>query len=316
MLNSAEARQPRSSHALHPAARDTRDNTGVQYGLKAFIAGTISAEEFVALNELVGGIDRDSTPRAARTMADPEALEIAYRSGIVASGRQLAKTPIIDLRGWDDSNVAANVPPGLVPGTIPIHHQWYSWAVRDRIMRDAGNANNQALWRFARTGLAAPGTLGLDAFLAMDQWLTTVVADTSSASIEQKVRNARPTSGARDTRDFCLLPEDVTQTTRVFDQAVCDANVYLKPSLSPRQVAGGPRSEDVLKCQLKPISVADYAPAALSASQLARLQALFSTGVCDWSKPGVGQQAAVSPLTFKGGPGGQSLPAAPSSVSR
>jgi len=299
-----------------PAARDTRDNTGVQYGLKAFISGTISAEEFVALNELVGGIDRDSTPRAARTTADPEALEIAYRSGIVASGKQLAKTPIIDLRGWDDSNVPANVPPGLAAGTIPIHHQWYSWAIRDRITRDAGNANNQALWRFARTGLTAPGTLGLDAFLAMDQWLTNVVADTSSASIEQKVRNARPTSGARDTRDFCLLPEDATQTTRVLVQAVCDANVYLKPSLSPRQVAGGPRSEDVLKCQLKPISAADYAPAALSTSQLARLQAVFSTGVCDWSKPGVGQQAAVSPLTFKGGPGGQSLPAAPTSVLR
>ena len=299
-----------------PAARDTRDNTGVQYGLKAFIAGIISAEEFVALNELVGGIDRDSTPRAARTAADPEALEIAYRSGIVASGKQLAKTAMIDLRGWDDSNVPANVPPGLAAGTIPIHHQWYSWAVRDRITRDAGNANNQALWRFARTGLTAPGTLGLDAFLAMDQWLTNVVADTSSASIEQKVRNARPISGARDTRDFCLMPDEVAQTTRVLDQAVCDANVYLKPSLSPRQVAGGPRSEDVLKCQLKPISAADYAPAALSASQLARLQAVFSTGVCDWSKPGVGQQAAVSPLTFKGGPGGQSLPAAPTSVSR
>ena len=299
-----------------PAARETRDNTGVQYGLKAFIAGTISADEFVALNELVGGIDRDSTPRAARSTADPEALEIAYRSGIVASGKQLAKTAMIDLRGWDDSNVPANLPPGLAPGTIPIHHQWYSWAIRDRITRDAGNANNQALWRFARTGLSAPGTLGLDAFLAMDQWLTNVVADTSSASIEQKVRNARPTSGARDTRDFCLLPEEVAQTTRVLDQAVCDANVYLKPSLSPRQVAGGPRSEDVLKCQLKPISAADYAPAALSASQLARLQAVFSTGVCDWTKPGVGQQAAVSPLTFKGGPGGQSLPAAPTSVSR
>jgi hypothetical protein len=298
------------------AARDTRDNTGVQYGLKAFIAGIISAEEFVALNELVGGIDRDSTPRAERTAADPEALEIAYRSGIVASGKQLAKTAMIDLRGWDDSNVPANVPPGLPAGAFPIHHQWYSWAVRDRITRDAGNANNHALWRFARTGLTAPDTLRLDAFLAMDQWLTNVVADTSSASIEQKVRNARPTSGARDTRDFCLLPDEVAQTTRVLVQAVCDANVYLKPSLSPRQVAGGPRSEDVLKCQLKPISVADYAPAALSASQLARLQAVFSTGVCDWSKPGVGQQAAVSPLTFKGGPGGQSLPAAPTSVSR
>ncbi len=298
------------------AARDTRDNVGVQYGLKAFVAGTITAEEFVTLNELVGGIDRDSTPRSQRTTADPEALDIAYRAGIVASGKQLAKTAIIDLRGWDDSNLAANLPPSLAAGTIPIHHQWYSFAVRQRITAAAGDANNQALWRFARTGLAAPGTLGLDAFLAMDQWLTTLVADTSTATPEQKVRTARPVSGARDTRDFCLMPDEVAQTTRVLDQALCNANVYLKPSLSPRQVAGGPQAEDVLKCQLKPLVQSDYAPAVLSVAQFSRLQAVFSTGVCDWSKPGVGQQVAVSPLTFKAGPGGLPLGAMPVSVKR
>ena len=298
------------------AGRDTRDNVGVQYGLKAFIAGTITAEEFVTLNELVGGIDRDSTPRSQRTTADPEALDIAYRAGIVASGKQLAKTAIIDLRGWDDSNLAANLPPSLAPSSIPIHHQWYSFAVRDRITTAAGNANNQALWRFARTGLAAPGTLGLDAFLAMDQWLTTLAADSGSATLEQKVRTARPVSGARDTRDFCLLPEEAAQTTRVFDQSVCNANVYLKPSLSPRQVAGGPLAEDVLKCQLKPLVLTDYAPASLNTAEFARLQAVFPSGVCDWGKPGVGQQAAASPLTFKAGPGGQPMSAAPVSAKR
>ena len=172
------------------------------------------------------------------------------------------------------------------------------------------------MWRFARTGLGAPGTLGTDAFLAMDQWLTTLKADTSASAIEQKVRAARPLAGALDTRDFCLLPEDVAQTTKVFDSAVCDANRFLKPSLSPRQVAGGPRAEDVLKCQLKPLVAADYPAAAFTAAQFGRLQAVFPTGVCDWSKPGVGQQTAVSPLTFKAGPGGQPLGAAPTSTAR
>ena len=51
-----------------------------------------------------------------------------------------------------------------------------------------------------------------------------------------------------------------------------------------------------------------------TAAQLARLNAVFTTGVCDWSKPGVGQQAAVSPLTFKAGPGGTPLGAAPVST--
>jgi hypothetical protein len=99
----------------------------------------------------------------------------------------------------------------------------------------------------------------------------------------------------------------------VFDQAACDADPYLKPAASPRQVAGGPRAEDILKCQLKLLNQADYAGVTFSAPQWNRLQAVFSTGVCDWSKAGVGQQAAVSPLTFKAGAGGQPMGAAPTS---
>jgi hypothetical protein len=298
-----------------PAARDTRDNVGVQYGLKALLAGSITPEEFVRLNENVGGIDRDSEPRAQRSTADPEALDIAYRAGIVASGHNLAKLPIIDLRGWDESNVS--VPPGTNPGAIPIHHQWYSFAVRDRIVRDAGDAGNQALWRFARGGLTPPATLAQEAFLDMDAWLTQLVASSGSgASLEARVRAARPVAGANDTRDFCLKPDDATQSNRIFDMATCDADPWLKPTLSPRQVAGGPRAEDVLKCQLKPLDFNEYTGVTFDAAQRSRLQAVFSTGVCDWSMPGVGQQAAVSPLTFRAGPGGQPLGAAPTSQVR
>ena len=38
----------------------TYDNVGVQYGLKAFKAGSITAEEFVTLNEVIGGTDPDN----------------------------------------------------------------------------------------------------------------------------------------------------------------------------------------------------------------------------------------------------------------
>jgi hypothetical protein len=48
---------------------------------------------------------------------------------------------------------------------------------------------------------------------------------------------------------------------------------------------------------------------------LARLNAVFPGGVCDWSKPGVGQQEAISPLTFAAGPGGVPLPPAPTAQS-
>ena len=97
------------------------------------------------------------------------------------------------------------------------------------------------------------------------------------------------------------------------NQQACNADPLLNPESSPRQVAGGARTEDLLKCQLKPLDPAEYAPATVSAGQLARLQAVFPQGVCDWSKPGVGQQAPVSPLTFATGPGGQPMAAAPRS---
>ena len=58
-------------------------------------------------------------------------------------------------------------------------------------------------------------------------------------------------------------------------------------------VAGGPNTNDVLKCQLKPIDFADYFAdykVAFSEPERARLRAIFPEGVCDWSKPGVEQK--------------------------
>ena len=94
---------------------------------------------------------------------------------------------------------------------------------------------------------------------------------------------------------------------------MCDADPFLKPHESPRQAAGGPLAENILKCQLKPLDPADYLPAVLTSEQLDRLRAVFPDGVCDWSKPGVGQEDATSPLDFTAGPGGTPLPTAPKS---
>jgi hypothetical protein len=117
--------------------------------------------------------------------------------------------------------------------------------------------------------------------------------------------------------DACYLYAGSTTSLAGFlaDFAACEAaDPYLKPSLSPRQVAGGPAAENVFKCQLKPLAQSDYASGTFSASQWTRLNAVFSTGVCDWSRPGVEQQTAQSWLMFKDGPGGQVLPAAPVST--
>ena len=52
--------------------------------------------------------------------------------------------------------------------------------------------------------------------------------------------------------------------------------------------AGGPLAGNILKCQLKPIDPRDYT-VTFTAAEMARLQQIFATGVCDWSKRGVSQ---------------------------
>ena len=291
-------------------ARSTLDNVGIQYGLQALQSNAINAEEFVTLNEVIGGSDLDLNATAARSSGDPEALAIAYKAGIVSSGKQLAKTAILDVRGFDDSILAGNVPPGNITNVtiFGIHHIWRSFSLRDRLDKANGGHGNMVLWRFG-TGLVAPAASGLTlaAFLEMDKWITAVKADTGSRTLEQKIVAAKPATSV----DFCYLSTDTGFTTRVTDPAVCNADKYLVTHSSPRQVAGGSVSENTLKCQLKPLDTADYAPAAVSAAQLARLKTVFAAGVCDWTKPGVGQQDAVSPLTFATAPGGVAIPAAP-----
>ena len=152
-------------------------------------------------------------------------------------------------------------------------------------------------------------------FTTMDTWLSNLLTSAPKASLnaertQAQVIAAKPAEAV----DFCYLTADVNFTTKITDQAVCDADTNLKFFSSPHQVAGGPLAENILKCQLKPLVFTDYTGITFTAGQQARLNAVFPTGVCDWSQPGVGQQDPVGPLTYTAGPGGVPLPAAPTST--
>ena len=60
-----------------------------------------------------------------------------------------------------------------------------------------------------------------------------------------------------------------------------------------RIVSGGPIEGSIFKCALQPVSRAIskglYAPWLPSAGDVARLEQIFPTGVCDYSKPDVGR---------------------------
>ena len=43
-----------------------------------------------------------------------------------------------------------------------------------------------------------------------------------------------------------------------------------------------------MKCRLRPLNFADY-PVTFTAAEQAELRAAFSSGVCDYGRPGVGQ---------------------------
>jgi hypothetical protein len=288
---------PGSTRALQ-----TGDNVGIQYGLRALLAGAITPEEFVTLNEKIGGTDADLNRRAARSRADLPALGIAYRAGIVASGKNLGKLPIIDSRGFDETG---------------IHYIWRSFSERARI--DAANGGyhgNQVMWRYGTALLPATAAqftaVTLQSFLTMDHWLSSLTISAPKATLnsvrtQAQVIAAKPANAV----DLCYLTGDTNFATPITDMALCDADPRLAKHSSPRQVAGGALAENILKCQLRPLDVTDYPPWIFTPAQFTRLQEAFPDGVCDWTKPGVGQQEAISPLTFAAGPGGQPLPPAP-----
>jgi hypothetical protein len=277
------------------------DNVGVQYGLKALTGGVISAEEFVRVNEGVGGYDGDLVWHPERSAARPDGLAIHYRAGFVSDGRQLAKVPIIDLRGNQNPNG-------------DIHGNWRPYSVRDRLDRDAGGHANQVIWKFnSATGATPPGAALLrKAFATMDAWLAAIEADHSANPVEVKVRNNRPAAAV----DFCLATIGANESDLAATFGIEDAGCPVKQQASPRQVAGGPRAENIYKCQLKPLAftTAEYGGLRFSDDQQARLRAVFRDGVCDWNAPGVGQ-GPVSPwTTFAGGPGGKPLGPPPMSI--
>lgn len=266
------------------------DTIGIQWGQGALLGGTITTEQFVDLNEKIGGLDIDANVVPERSLADLPAVETAYRTGRMWNGREMAKVPHIELRG--SSN-------------FEWHHDVQSIQVRNRLIRDNGHAGNMIYWKSSGPLLPDP-TMSAQAFLLMDRWLAAIEADASDASLEEKVIANKPV----DAVDACWIGGE-----RITDQTRC---AQALPHYSePRAVAGQPATADLIKCQLEPLSREAYADAGVTFTdaQWERLEATFPDGVCDYSKPGVLQQAPMgSWVTFADGPGGRLLGPAPVSV--
>jgi hypothetical protein len=191
--------------------------------------------------------------------------------------------PIVNIRYWDENGY---------------HTSIEDQVVRARLNRDTGSSDNH---------VQVTSVIGKQAnirpFDMLDRWLAAIEADHSAASAAQKVRTDKPA----DLVDTCVIQaSNVTNTQR------CQSEYphYSKPRL----VAGGPLTEDALKCQLRPANRADY-PVQMTTSQFARLLNIFPSGVCDWSMPGVDASAPRGPWqSFADGPDGRPLGPPPTST--
>ena len=289
------------------SALQTIDNVGIQYGLKALLAGAITPEEFVTLNEKIGGIDADSNRTAARCAADPAALDIAYRSGIVSSGKNLGKVAdhrLARLRRAGASTTSGAASPSA-PGST----------------RTCGDHGNQVMWRYG-TGLhrRRGADRGGDAEVVLDDGHLAVDPGHERRrrrSLNDEHSQAPGRRGqARERRSTsAILTGDTTSRRRSPTSRRATPTRSLATHASPRQVAGGPLAENILKCQLKPLDFGDYTGVTFTAEQQTRLQRGVPgrrVRLVEARRRPAG--SAISPLTYAAGPGGAPLPPAPTSV--
>jgi hypothetical protein len=252
--------------------------------------GQISRGQVLDLNEKIGGLDIDANFIPERMVADLRATRAAYQTGkVLNGGGGLASVPILDF----DLIYSDLAPDG------DVHMKYYHFSTRDRIIDANGHADNMVMW----SGANGPrsGFVSAQAFVAMDRWLANMEADVSSDPRAIKVVRSRPA----DLSDGCWMgsgPPFTFLAERQFlgGLGTSQCNDAYPAFTFPRFIAGTPLSNNIVKCQLRPIDLADY-QVSFTPAEVTRLHQVFPHGVCDWSRPGVEQRRLLSTwITYTG----------------
>lgn len=247
-------------------------NMGVQYGLTAMQDGIITPEQFLKMNLNIGAVDHDLNTTAERLRPDYPALPNAYRSGIMNTIVNMDTVPIINMTGPD---------PGAAHDSV--HGYWVRW----RLENEFGHHDNHVMWG-GLTVLIGDINYMNQSVVAMAKWLDAIEADTADRPLAAKIISNKPA----DVQDQCsgvpgqMCPEE---TMLVFG--------------TPRTVAGADKLGDQIQCELTPFVRGHemYGPANLvwGDTEWEQLEALFSEGVCDWSKRPLGWQRTVPWLSYQ-----------------
>ena len=271
-------------------ARDTVDNVGVQYGLGALVKGQISSAEFLRINACVGGWKNSADfvpwdpavdPFDARNMlrsdscrdpagipaprrsADPRAIEAAFASGHVFTGRRL-DIPLIDLRSY------------LEPA-LDMHNARQSFSARARLLQaNRSAAARQVIWT-AGSG-AATLALAMEALATVDRYLADGAPPPQFADRCVNAAGATIAAGPAvwNGIEGGAAPGACTQAFPIFT--------------SPRMVAGESIAGLTFRCQRQPVAQALaaglYGPATtFTAEQRQWLDKIFPAGVCRYPAP-------------------------------
>jgi hypothetical protein len=289
-------------------ARSPWSNVGVQYGLQALRDGGITPAEFLDLNANAGswkdskdmvqeacpyvstnpavcaaiGVDvwsarnmnlspdGGATP-AARRAGDRQAGYAAYRSGMVFRGK--IDIPLIDWRNYLDRR-------------LDMHNSHQSFAARQRLLDYDGDASNQVIWFTDSPATGSPFDQTPMALRVMDEWMANIAAHPERGVGRNKPEAAVDSCFAAD---GSLIASGKRVWAGILDERTPGACTTTFPVYkTSRIVAGGPITGNVFQCTLQPVKRAArkglYGSWKPSATEIARLEQIFPTGVCDYTK--------------------------------
>ncbi|WP_283787837.1 DUF6351 family protein [Bermanella sp. WJH001] len=280
-------------------------NDGVQYGLLSLRNGELSIDEFVQLNQKVGGwkalpdmendrfwhISGDTSlsrltlwsqhnmthdgriAKAKRTQGDAAAAKAAYDAGLVFLG--VADIPIIDLRHYLDHK-------------LDMHHSVASFTARKRIEYASGSSEHQLIWMMEKDDSLSRKELIRslpidDALRVLDQWLFNIKANPDLSLVQN-----RP-AGASDRcydKDNNIIDDSAGTWDGLWNQKVPGPCQQRFPHYTQsRYMAGESLYSDTLYCEKQPVARAIasgmYGDRFMKPYQV-QLEQVFPNGVCKY----------------------------------
>ncbi|MDH5324931.1 MAG: tannase/feruloyl esterase family alpha/beta hydrolase [Gammaproteobacteria bacterium] len=306
------------SEGKNDIVNNSWDNVGVQYGLSALRSKTISISAFLDLNACVGGwkspkdmVLGDFPWDPSKTREDPwdqrnmsltsdclagkpaprshasiDSIKRAFNSGQVFTGR--LTIPTIDVRWY------------LEP-VLDKHHSLASFSARARITNPE-QRKLHSIWIVECSQIDGrslqfkcdfdPVSKALD---VLEQWF--INKQKNPLSTVPELAPEQAVDSCFDSRGDVIYSGnnawgDIFSKT---SPSPCSARFPIYTT--PRLEAGDELSGIRFKCALKPVDTAlqdnTYAQVRFSPEQIIRLKKIFPEGVCDYTKPGLG-----NPLDF------------------